>query len=217
MVKQSHNQLGTPGGAKNFWEGPKFSKLRSIISNYIQHILPGWVGAKKFAGLVPLRPPGYGPMVKLAVCMGRFYCPRALRSVVDVLSASYRAKAFLIIQFLGPFVIRTTKNVVTQFSLICKFSQCFTIFATFFSSECFTLRAFQAICSARGLFSANRGRRRYTIQFSLSIVHWWTATIFRKTHPSLITGELPRFSQKKHHTHHWSSHSSFCSHAWISR
>ena len=36
--KQAHNQLGTPGGRRVFWEWRIFFKLRPILSNYVQHI-----------------------------------------------------------------------------------------------------------------------------------------------------------------------------------
>jgi len=38
---QAGNQLGTPGGAKSFQEGPNFCELCPIFSNYVQHIFPG--------------------------------------------------------------------------------------------------------------------------------------------------------------------------------
>jgi len=40
-AKQARNQLGTPGGAENSWEGPKFFRLCPIFLNYVQHIFPG--------------------------------------------------------------------------------------------------------------------------------------------------------------------------------
>jgi len=38
---QTRKQLGTPGGAKNFREGPKVFELCPIILNNVEHIFPG--------------------------------------------------------------------------------------------------------------------------------------------------------------------------------
>jgi len=46
--QQVPNQLETPGGAKTFWEGPKFFELCPIVLNYVQQIFPR--GTKKFLG-----------------------------------------------------------------------------------------------------------------------------------------------------------------------
>ena len=54
ICHQARNQLGTPGGPRSFWEGPKFFKLCPIILNYVQHIFPG--GGKKFCRVDFARP-----------------------------------------------------------------------------------------------------------------------------------------------------------------
>ena len=41
ILKQASNQLGTPGGRRVFWDGPKCFKLCPIILNYVQNIFPG--------------------------------------------------------------------------------------------------------------------------------------------------------------------------------
>jgi len=55
-AKQARNQLGTPGGRRDFWEGPNRFELCPIVLNYVQHIFPG--GGKKFSWgcFAPLRP-----------------------------------------------------------------------------------------------------------------------------------------------------------------
>ena len=55
--KQARNQLGTPGGAKSFREGPKVLELCPMFSNYVQNIFPR--GAKIFLS-VPLVPGLHG-------------------------------------------------------------------------------------------------------------------------------------------------------------
>ena len=40
--------LGHQVGRRVFWEGPKFFKLRPVVSSYVQHIFPG--GAKHILG-----------------------------------------------------------------------------------------------------------------------------------------------------------------------
>ena len=54
MPHQARNHLGILGGAKSFWEGPKFFELCPVVLNYVQHIVPR--GRQNFTIT------GYGPV-----------------------------------------------------------------------------------------------------------------------------------------------------------
>jgi len=68
-LKQARNELGTPGGAKVFWEVPKFFKLCPIVLNSAQHIFPG--GDEKFSrgSSPPLVTGLLWTLVKNALCV----------------------------------------------------------------------------------------------------------------------------------------------------
>jgi len=57
---QAHNQLGTSGGRRVVWQGPKVFKVCPIVLNYVLDIFSG--GTNIFLGeFAPLRSPSYGP------------------------------------------------------------------------------------------------------------------------------------------------------------
>ena len=122
---QAHNQLGTLGGRRVFWEELKFLKLFPVFPNYVQHIFKG--GERNFKGFAPLRPP---PLTGLVAMLLKVTCLRtesnhcyqhasAYKKLMLLVTGTYTLVDFCWNGLICLFALKTcidAKSVMIQFA-----------------------------------------------------------------------------------------------------